>query len=71
MITIYEMRLDQVRRHFAQELDAMDADRADAIASAVASTAGPDSYDIQHRILERSPDEIATSWATIIAALFD
>lgn len=70
LTTIYELRLDQVRRHFAPELEAMDAKRAETIAVAVTATTGLDSYDVQHRMVGRTAEEIADMWKTTIQALF-
>ena len=71
LTTIYELRLDQVRRHFAQELDAMDETRAESIAVAIASTTGLDSYDVQYRMVGRTAEEVAEMWKTTIHALLD
>jgi AcrR family transcriptional regulator len=69
LTTIYELRLDQVRRHFAPELDTMEPARAEAIAVAITATTGLDSFDVQHRMVGRSVEEVATIWQTTIHAL--
>jgi TetR/AcrR family transcriptional regulator of autoinduction and epiphytic fitness len=71
LTAIYELRLDQVRRHFAPELEQMDETRAETIAVAVTATAGLDSYDVQLRMVGRSVDAIAAMWKTTIHALLD
>ena len=68
---IYELRLDQVHRHFEPELSQMDETRAETIAVAVTATTGLDSYDVQTRMVGRTPDEIAAMWKTTIHALLD
>jgi TetR/AcrR family transcriptional regulator of autoinduction and epiphytic fitness len=69
LTTIYELRLDQVRRHFALELEQMDETQAETIAVAVAAATGLDSYDVQHRMMGRPSDEVAEMWRTTIRAL--
>ena len=69
LTTIYELRLDQVRRHFAPELDQMDPARAETIAVAVTATTGLDSFDVQHRMVGRPADEVAEMWKVTITAL--
>lgn len=71
MVNIYELRLDQVRRQFAPELDQMDPDRAEAIAVAVTAATGLDSYDVQHRMRGLPPEQIAEMWKVTIDALLD
>ena len=71
LTAIYELRLDQIRRHFRPELEPMDETRAEAIAVAVTATVGLDSYDVQFRMIGRSIDEIAEMWRTTIHALLD
>lgn len=66
---IIEFRLDQLRRQFAPELDAMDDGRRDAILTAMAMTVGFDSYDMHRRTLERTRDEIARNWRATMHAL--
>ena len=69
LTTIYELRLDQVRRHFAPELDEMDPTRAETIAVAVTAATGLDSFDVQHRMVGRPADEVAEMWKVTIKAL--
>ncbi len=71
LTTIYELRLDQVRRQFACELEAMDEQRAEAIAVAITATTGLDSYDVQHRMSGRTSNEVGETWRIILHALLD
>jgi AcrR family transcriptional regulator len=69
--TIYQLRLDQTRRHFAPELATMDEERAEAIAVAITATVGFDSFDVQFRMSERTYSEIANMWRITLHALLD
>lgn len=71
LTAIYELRLDQVRRHFRPELEPMNETRAEAIAVAVTATIGLDSYDVQFRMIGRPVDEIVEMWRTTIHALLN
>ena len=71
LLTIYELRFDQVERQFHPELRTMSPDRAAAIATAVTSTLGLDSYDVQRRMLGKSPEEIADVWRIVLTTLLD
>ena len=71
LTTIYQLRLDQVRRHFAPELDQLDEQKAETIAVAVTAVTGLDSYDVQYRMVGRTVEEVADMWRTTIHALLD
>ena len=66
---ITEFRLEQLRCQFAPELDAMDDARRDAILTAIAMTAGFESYDMQLRTLERTPEAIGHNWRITLHTL--
>lgn len=66
---VNEYRLGQLRQHFAPELDAMDEDCQEAILTALLMTVGFESYDIQLRNLDLTPDEIAENWRITLRAL--
>lgn len=68
---VYDVHTDQIRRHFAPELDAMAEDRADAITTAIAVTTWLDNYDLQLRSVGRCPAEIAELWTTTLHVLLD
>ena len=69
LTNIYELRLDQIRRHFAPELDQMDEQRDETIAVAVTAVTGLDSFDVQHRMMGRNVGEVAEMWRTTIRTL--
>lgn len=68
---IFDLHLEQIRAHFAPELDGMDADRANAVGAAIAVSTSLDGYDVLHRTAGHSPDEVAAMWRTALAALLD
>ena len=69
LATVVEFRRDQVRRHFALELDRMEPERAEAITCSIVVLMGFDGYDIQLRQLGHSDDEVAMIWTTTLRAL--
>lgn len=71
MKRIFELHLDQVRVHFAPELDAMDPDSAQAIGWAIAVAIGLDSYDVLRRTGDHSDEAITAMWRTTVRALLD
>ena len=66
---VNEYRLAQLRQHFATELDAMDEARRQATLTALLMTVGFESYDIQLRNLDLTPDEIADNWRITLRSL--
>ena len=69
LATINEFRVDQVRRQFGPELEAMDEHKRHAITTAIALEIGFDSYDMHYRALERTHEEIAEDWRITLHAL--
>jgi TetR/AcrR family transcriptional regulator of autoinduction and epiphytic fitness len=66
---IIKFHRDQIMRHFAPELDAMDGERRQAITSAVLIMVGFDSYDMQVRVLGFEHDEIESAWRISLQSL--
>lgn len=60
-----EITHDQVRRHFAPELDALEPTIAEHLSSSLAAMMGFEGYDHHSRLLGRHDDEIAASWRLV------
>lgn len=69
LTTIAELRLEQIRAHFAPELEQMTEPHADAITSSIMSIVSLDAYDMKLRVFDRTRDEIARDWRTSLLAL--
>lgn len=65
----HEGHVDQIERHFAQELDAMPEPRAEAVITAIATITGLDNYDRHRRRVCRTPTEIADLWSRTLHVL--
>ena len=59
---VHDFRREQLGHLFAPELDVMDPARREAILTALTSVVGFDSYDMQLRRLDLTPDEIGNNW---------
>jgi TetR/AcrR family transcriptional regulator, regulator of autoinduction and epiphytic fitness len=60
---VLELRVDQVRRHFAPELATMTETDQDSTAVAIALLVGFEGFDLQRRMLNASTDEVIEVWS--------
>ncbi len=69
LANIADMTRDQVRRHFAIEIDAMDPEVALQVTAALSALMGFEGYDHQRRLLGRLDEEIADSWRLVLRSI--
>lgn len=66
---VNDVLADQVRRHFATELDRLPGDEATAVADALTSLLSFEAYDLQVRLFDRDVDQLRRQWTLAVHRL--
>jgi len=67
---VTRFRVDQLRHHFAPELSDRTAVDQTSLATSIAAMVSIHSFDVLHRVLGHSIDEIRTMWTATLRTLF-
>jgi AcrR family transcriptional regulator len=66
---VNDVLADQIRRHFATELERLPGDEAAAVVDALSSLLSFEAYDLQVRVFERDVERVRDQWSLSLPRL--